>query len=127
MIKDMEPGRYRTRNGKIAIVAQHRPSWVLPWHGAIEGCADCWGSNGEYVPGMEPNCKDLVARLPDDPDDRIQRALEIIQSVQTYHHFEGGWNGGGVLLPAKTNDGDWVEADIVNQLRKILEGESNEH
>jgi hypothetical protein len=55
--------------------------------------------------------------------DRIERALQVLREAQTYRHFVGGWNGGGVLLPAKANDGDWVEVDIVAQLRKILEGE----
>jgi myo-inositol catabolism protein IolC len=108
MIDHMEPGRYRTRNGKIAIVAQHRPSWVLPWHGAIEGCADCWGSNGEYTPGREPHCKDLMARLADDPDDRIERALHVLREASRYDTTEGY---------------SVTETTVIDEAMQILEGE----
>jgi hypothetical protein len=45
---------------------------------------------------------DLVARIPDaaPADDRIERALQVLRNAQTY---------------------DWVEAEVLSEVRKILE------
>jgi hypothetical protein len=124
MIKDMQPGRYRTRDGRVAVVVGRETGYTRwAWRGELNGEEEHWSDAGEWSHDAEPHGRDLVARLADDPDGRIERALQVLREAQTYHHFEGGWDGGGVLLPARANDGDWVEADMVKRLRKILEDE----
>lgn len=55
--------------------------------------------------------------------ERIKRALEVLQTEQTFCFYESSCDGGGILLPAKENDGEWVETEVLKKIRKILEEE----
>jgi hypothetical protein len=52
--------------------------------------------------------------------DRIERALQVLRNAQTYDCHSVYVCG--VMKAGKHNAGDWVEADVLSEVRKILEG-----
>jgi muramoyltetrapeptide carboxypeptidase LdcA involved in peptidoglycan recycling len=52
--------------------------------------------------------------------DRIERALQVLRNAQTYDCQSGDVLGG--MKACRHNAGDWVEAEVLSEVRKILEG-----
>jgi hypothetical protein len=107
MIKDMRPGRYRTRNGGLAIVGIPAGPSLNYWVGHIDNDVQVWNKHGRLCSSSgQKSPLDLVARIPDETpaDDRIQRALQVLRDAcdESDDSFDG-----------------W---DLVRQGIKILEG-----
>jgi hypothetical protein len=104
MIEQIKPGQYRTRNGIVAVVTHTNDKMEAPfiWVGSVAGEIEVWDRNGRYYINGKESPLDLVARIPDAApvDDRIERALQVLRDAQAY---------------------DWVEADVLSEVRKILE------
>jgi hypothetical protein len=72
------------------------------WVGYAADEIEVWDRHGRYYINGKESPLDLVARIPDESpvDDRIERALQVLRDAQAY---------------------DWVEADVLSEVRKILE------
>jgi hypothetical protein len=123
MIEQIKPGQYRTRNGIVAVVTHTNDKMEAPfiWVGSVAGEIEVWDRNGRYYINGKDSPLDLVARLPDEPpaDDRIERALQVLRNAQTYDCHSGDALGG--MRVCRHNAGDWVEAEVLSEVRKILE------
>jgi hypothetical protein len=54
-------------------------------------------------------------------DDRIERALKLLRDAQAYDCHSVYVRG--VMKAGRHNAGDWVEVEVLTQVRKILEGQ----
>jgi hypothetical protein len=107
MIENMQPGKYRTRCGGVAIVGLPAGPSLNYWVGHIDNDVQVWNKHGRLCSSSgQKSPLDLVARIPDETpaDDRIQRALQVLRNAcdESDDGF-GGW-------------------DLVRQGIKILEG-----
>jgi hypothetical protein len=125
MIEDIEPGQYRLRNGIVATVSKSNDTLHPPffWVGSVAGEIEVWDRRGRHQSNGKESPWDLVARIPDETpaDNRIERALQVLRNAQTYDCHSGDALGG--MKACEHNAGDWVEAEVVSEVRKILENE----
>jgi hypothetical protein len=66
MALTIKAGRYRTRDGRVAVVIDRdgpRYRGFHPWNGTIEGKTQCWAADGAFLYGSMDD-RDLVKRLP---------------------------------------------------------------
>jgi hypothetical protein len=123
MIENIEPGQYRTRCGIVATVSDSDDKLHPPfyWVGYAADEIEVWDRHGRYYINGKDSPLDLVARLPDESpaDDRIERALQVLRNVQTYDCHSVYVRE--VMRAGRHNAGDWVEAEVLSEVRKILE------
>ena len=62
----VKPGRWRTRDGKIAVVQERNGESAWPWCGHLAGFIMSWATDGRFVLSQGPN--DLVEYLGPLPD-----------------------------------------------------------
>jgi hypothetical protein len=108
MIENMEPGKYRTRDGGLAIVGIPAGPSLNYWVGHIDNDVHVWNKHGRLCSSSgQKSPLDLVARLPDEPpaDDRIERALQALRE------------GLAALQPGDA----YLYADYARQAVQILE------
>jgi hypothetical protein len=107
MIEQIQPGKYRTRDGRLAIVSSPAGTSLNYWVGRVDNDVQVWSKHGRVCcsSGQESPW-DLVARIPDETpvDDRVARALHVLRNAcdESDDSFDG-----------------W---DLVRQGIKILEG-----
>jgi hypothetical protein len=124
MIEDIEPGRYRTRNGSVVSLSHSDDtlSHGYYWVGSVAGKADLWDRQGGYWSTGDESPWDLVARIPDAApvDDRIERALRALRGLTQYR-----LEIYGDIAPEMIADsnGGWVDVDAVQRAVQILEGQ----
>jgi hypothetical protein len=107
MIDHMEPGKYRTRDGGLAIVGIPAGPSLNYWVGHIDNDVQVWNKHGRLCSSSgQKSPLDLVARIPDETpaDDRIQRALQVLRDA------------------CDEGDDSFDGWDLVRQGIKILEG-----
>jgi hypothetical protein len=107
MIENMQPGKYRTRCGGVAIVGLPAGPSLNYWVGHIDNDVQVWNKHGRLCSSSgQKSPLDLVARILDEPpvDDRVARALHVLRNAcdESDDSFDG-----------------W---DLVRQGIKILEG-----
>jgi hypothetical protein len=59
------------------------------------------------------------AAVAEERRDKIERALQVLRNAQTYDCHSGDALGG--MRVCRHNAGDWVEAEVLSEVRKILE------
>lgn len=60
-----KPGKYRTRDGRIATINKYRDGRACSWVGILSGVCETWQPSGQWVEvGNEENKRDLVSRVP---------------------------------------------------------------
>jgi hypothetical protein len=109
MIEHMEPGKYRTRDGGLAIVGIPAGPSLNYWVGHIDNDVQVWNKHGRLCSTSgQKSPWDLVARIPDERpvDDRVARALHVLRDASRQD---------GVY-------GVFVAAEEVNEALQILEG-----
>jgi hypothetical protein len=135
-IENIQPGRYRMRNGTVAIVSHSDSTLPAPYHwvGSVGDTTDVWDINGCYYGNDHESPWDLVWRLPDESqpqpqppaDDRIERALQAQLAASQAVIIEERLMRLEALQVLKSipSGGEWVllEAEELDKLRKILEG-----
>ncbi len=98
----IKPGRYRTRDGRIADVLRGRDHAFFKWSGMLDGNGECWTAHGEWLRDAKDKA-DLVKRLPDEtpkpakrerlqwglwvPTGNEHRAKLVQETVHRYWNF----------------------------------------
>lgn len=66
MLLKIRPGRYLTRDGRVAVVRNCDRDYKYPWNGTVCGTFRCWNKYGKWWSGGASDF-DLIRRLPSKP------------------------------------------------------------